>query len=93
MIKSTIFKTTSFRESKNFLRGLDFFSPTSNMEIPKKIVKKITCNIDLLFPIALIALSGTISIRNCKGPLLICFEASDSLDLTPELFAYVSVNF
>jgi len=45
-----------------------------------------------LLDIALNALSGTVSTRNCNGLLCIWLFASANLDWTPELSEYVDVN-
>jgi len=87
MIRSTIFRTTSFRASKKSFSGFEAFSPISSMEIPRKMVKKITCSIRLLSLKAPKALSGTISSRNWRGPLCVCREASASFEVTSALEA------
>ena len=69
MIRSTILRTTSLSPSKNALTGLDSSGLMSNRLMPKKMTKKITCNILPLLEAALKKLSGTISTKNCNGPL------------------------
>ena len=73
---SIIFKMTSLKPSKNFFTGSACSSGIKMSPIPKKIAKKITCNILALLPAAPTILLGTISTKACKGPASFCFSAS-----------------
>src|SRR5690554_7146801 len=65
--KSTIFKKTSMALSIKSITGLDFSLGINKRHTPKKIPKKIICNIKELLLKEKKKFSGTISTKGCKG--------------------------
>ena len=68
MIRSIILRITSFKESKKFFIGNDFFGGIRIIDIPKIIAKNMTCSIFLLLDAALKKFEGTMSTKGCNGP-------------------------
>ena len=72
IIKSISFKIIELKPSKKSLTGFACFGSIKIIPIPKKIAKKITCSIFLLFVAASNIFAGTTSTSGCSGPLSDC---------------------
>ena len=68
IIKSTIFSITSFKPSIKDRTVRVFSAGTANRAVPKRMAKKIICNILLLLDAADTMFSGTRSSKNASGP-------------------------